>query len=470
MTNVIVPVCFPAGTRILLEDGTTKLIEQFEGGERVRGAFHEDPEGPISVGEVIEVYHHEPRNLIGVEVGGDLIRCTPKHPFYVRGRGWTAAAELRPGDSLRVASGDFISVGSVVDNGQVEPVFNIQVAGLHTYFVCNEAGDVDVLVHNDSGVDDSGDRVTYIPDLTLGKTTYTVTDAKLDKATGKVTLYLVAPMAQNSHNEQRSRGSRPTTTGGIWSGLRARESSLRRTRRNRFRKTQPVWRQPPRDRNSNYRTSWIGTQVPASLRRTTGSSRRRRVRQYNSPMLSDARAVIFAATEAHAAFSAAAGVVYQEGLGVTDFALESVEAGRKFLERLKNAPLTTTYQTVVGLAHNLYAIVANPSTLGDAFDGVVRTLFSGNPRSRGKLAASIFFALRVPGRAKPRTRGGSRVCSTQDGCRNRGHLSPKAVELADALVAKEGRMIIADGGKTVEVVNAGTLPVAEQKAIARSLS
>src|SRR5262249_40027267 len=32
-----------------------------------------------------------------------------------------------------------------------EPVFNFQVAGLHTYFVRNGAGNADVLVHNDSG-------------------------------------------------------------------------------------------------------------------------------------------------------------------------------------------------------------------------------------------------------------------------------------------------------------------------------
>ena len=81
-----------------------------------------------------------------------MIRVTPKHPFYVRGRGWTAAAELRPGDSLRTASGGWIAVGAVVNNGQVEPVYNIQVAGLHTYFVRNGAGNSSVLVHNASAL------------------------------------------------------------------------------------------------------------------------------------------------------------------------------------------------------------------------------------------------------------------------------------------------------------------------------
>ena len=144
-----ISVCFAAGTPVLLANGTTKPIEQIARGERVRAASHEDPEGPLSAGEVVEVYHHEPRSIIEVEVDGQVIRCTPKHPFYVRGRGFTAAAELRPGDSLRAASGGWVAVGAVVNNGEVEPVFNIQVAGLHTYFV----GDAQaaVLVHNDSG-------------------------------------------------------------------------------------------------------------------------------------------------------------------------------------------------------------------------------------------------------------------------------------------------------------------------------
>ena len=147
----IEPVCFAAGTPVPLADGTTKPIERIERGEKVLAASHEDPEGPVSAGEVVEVYHHEPRSLVEVEVGGDLIRVTPKHPFYVRDSGWTAASELRPGDSLRTAAGGWVAVGSVADNGQVEPVYNIQVAALHTYFVRNGAGNIDVLVHNDSG-------------------------------------------------------------------------------------------------------------------------------------------------------------------------------------------------------------------------------------------------------------------------------------------------------------------------------
>jgi RHS repeat-associated protein len=160
---VIEPVCFAAGTSILMADGTTKPIEKIERGDKVRAAFHEDPEGAVNDGEVVEVYHHGPRSLVEVEIGGHLIRATPKHPFYVRSRGWTAASELRVGDSLRTALGEFLPVGSVADNGRYEPVYNFQVATLHTYFVGNREGHAFVLVHNQSGKEDGAKKQMDFP-------------------------------------------------------------------------------------------------------------------------------------------------------------------------------------------------------------------------------------------------------------------------------------------------------------------
>ncbi len=102
-------------------------------------------------GEVTGVHRNGPRPLVEVGVGGSVIRATHPHPFYVRGRGFTAAAELRSGDELRISDGSFTPVESVADRGDSATVFNIQVAGLHTYFVAYGDGQGAVLVHNDSG-------------------------------------------------------------------------------------------------------------------------------------------------------------------------------------------------------------------------------------------------------------------------------------------------------------------------------
>ena len=122
--------CFAAGELIPMGDGTIKPIERMKRGDAVNAADQNNPEGPVSVGIVEEVFRHEPQPLMEVEIGGDVIRCTPNHPFYVRGRGFIAAEKLRSGDELRSSSGGWSTVGSISERGDVEPVYNIRVAGL----------------------------------------------------------------------------------------------------------------------------------------------------------------------------------------------------------------------------------------------------------------------------------------------------------------------------------------------------
>ena len=104
VTNVVKPTgggCFAAGTLIPMADGTMKPIEQVEVGDRVKSASERDPEGPISSGGVAEVFRHQPQGLMEVGVNGSVIRCTGNHPFYVRGRGFIPAEQLKSGDELR---------------------------------------------------------------------------------------------------------------------------------------------------------------------------------------------------------------------------------------------------------------------------------------------------------------------------------------------------------------------------------
>ena len=80
-----------------------------------------------------------------------MIRCTPKHPFYVRDKGWTSACDLQPGDLLMTPAGDCVPVDRTEDRGEVEPVYNLHVADCHTYFVTGADGGPAILVHNQSG-------------------------------------------------------------------------------------------------------------------------------------------------------------------------------------------------------------------------------------------------------------------------------------------------------------------------------
>jgi hypothetical protein len=78
-----------------------------------------------------------------------ILRPTFNHPFYVVGKGWTSAANLEIGDNLRTPHGDTVAVTDLFANRDIEPVFNMRVAGNHTYFV-GIGNDDFVLVHNTS--------------------------------------------------------------------------------------------------------------------------------------------------------------------------------------------------------------------------------------------------------------------------------------------------------------------------------
>ena len=95
-------VCFAAGTMILMAFGRRKRIEEIQPGEIVLSAPHGDPEGKIEPKPVVQVYHNGPRRLLELHIeGGGMIRPTHTHPFFVRGKGFTAAEKLEPGDFFR---------------------------------------------------------------------------------------------------------------------------------------------------------------------------------------------------------------------------------------------------------------------------------------------------------------------------------------------------------------------------------
>lgn len=171
----ITPVCFAAGTPILMADGSTKPIEAMQRGDMVLAASDQDPEGAVEPKPVVEVYHNRPDRLMGLHIGDMVIRPTLKHPFYAKGKGWTAASELEIGDELRTHDGGWVKLTGKHQNGDVKPVFNFHVGDRHTYFV-GKTGDRNcnaVLVHNDSGSESEAsssdwsffenDRIEYCP-------------------------------------------------------------------------------------------------------------------------------------------------------------------------------------------------------------------------------------------------------------------------------------------------------------------
>jgi hypothetical protein len=76
------------------------------------------------------------------------IRTTGEHRFYVRGKGWLPAGELRPGDRLRSAHGPDPVVLALTDEQEETVVYNLRVAWYHTYFVGDRDWPCSVWAHN----------------------------------------------------------------------------------------------------------------------------------------------------------------------------------------------------------------------------------------------------------------------------------------------------------------------------------
>ena len=77
----------------------------------------------------------------------NVLTCTPSHPFFSISRQcWIAAEDLQCGESVMSlnSQNSHSIIASITERMEREEVFNIEVAGTHTYFV----GDEGVWVHN----------------------------------------------------------------------------------------------------------------------------------------------------------------------------------------------------------------------------------------------------------------------------------------------------------------------------------
>jgi hypothetical protein len=138
--------CFVAGTPLLTPTGA-KAIELFKPGDLVLSRSESDPEGPVSAKEVLATLVRVTL-VFDLHLPGRVIKTTAEHPFFVLGRGWVPAGELRQGDLLVSHEGIEVPVEAIGENGQVTTVYNLAVADYHTYFVGSQEWGFSVWAHN----------------------------------------------------------------------------------------------------------------------------------------------------------------------------------------------------------------------------------------------------------------------------------------------------------------------------------
>jgi hypothetical protein len=138
--------CFAPGTPLLTPTGH-KAIEQFRPGDWLLSAPEADPEAVPEPRQVEEVFTTE-AHLVTVCVRGRAVHTTDEHPFWVFGKGWTAAKDLQPGDEFRSHDGERVGVDAVRETGATATVYNLRIADYHTYFFGSLDWGFSVWAHN----------------------------------------------------------------------------------------------------------------------------------------------------------------------------------------------------------------------------------------------------------------------------------------------------------------------------------
>jgi hypothetical protein len=132
--------CFVPGTTVWTAGGPL-AIEKIHLGELVlaqnvdSGELAYKPVVATTVGPQV-------RPLVEIVAGGEMIRCTYGHLFWVSGTGWQMAKELKAGQWLHTAHGPIL-IDSVEKKGEAV-CHNLIVADFNTFFVTDKA----FLVHD----------------------------------------------------------------------------------------------------------------------------------------------------------------------------------------------------------------------------------------------------------------------------------------------------------------------------------
>jgi hypothetical protein len=132
----------------LLTPQGPKAIETFQVGDEILTRLEWEPDAPVLVSQVEARFENVARIWHLHRASGQVIRTTAEHPFYVDGRGWVPAGELRPGDLLVSHDGQRVAVAELYDTGTYERVYNLAIRSFHTYFVCDETWPFSVWAHN----------------------------------------------------------------------------------------------------------------------------------------------------------------------------------------------------------------------------------------------------------------------------------------------------------------------------------
>ena len=146
------PNSFPAGTRVLMSDGTSRPIEELRIGDSVTAT---DPEAGTTAAQNVTATIRTPedRDFTELTIGGPdgtsgTVTSTDHHRYWSQNRhSWLDAAALTIGDTVQTSTGQAARITVIRHWTSPQPAYNLTISTAHTYYVL--AGTTPVLVHNE---------------------------------------------------------------------------------------------------------------------------------------------------------------------------------------------------------------------------------------------------------------------------------------------------------------------------------
>ncbi len=157
--------------------GPSWAIGNSEDGRPLESRHDSDPTGPLVKTWIEKVYRNGKKPVMRVHFDGGFVRVTHNRPWFVKGDKWIASSQLQSGDLLLDDKGLWVPVDRAQDLGETADVFNLRIAGTHTFHISNGKGRF-VQVHNESKEEASSPGSTTVQGPNVGPSAAAIAEAK----------------------------------------------------------------------------------------------------------------------------------------------------------------------------------------------------------------------------------------------------------------------------------------------------
>ncbi|MFA5041466.1 MAG: Hint domain-containing protein [Bdellovibrionales bacterium] len=121
--------CLSAGTKILMADKQVRKIGDIKPGDMVMAFSSSSPDAELTPAKVKTLSVTQGVDLISV----NGVKMSENHKVIVKGGNTVEAKDVRSGDFIASASGDFVEVKKVSRVGKKETVYNFEIEGRQGY-------------------------------------------------------------------------------------------------------------------------------------------------------------------------------------------------------------------------------------------------------------------------------------------------------------------------------------------------